>query len=147
MPEISFDNFNPIKFADFIYDFLKSYGFINIQKNVNLYGGEIDFTGDFLSKNPFGQQTKEAWVIETKFYSESRFDIKSVNKLINNYRYFDNKFAKVLLITNSQLTSVVEEHLDTLRRSNVVNVNVIDGLILKKLVARKTALLTKHFPK
>lgn len=147
IPEISFDNFSPTQFEELVFDLLKSYGFINIQREQRFNDKGVDFMAEYLSRSPFGQKRKEVWMIETKFYSESRFDIKAIKQIVDLYKYINKEDAKVLLITNSQLTSVVEEYLEDLKRSNYVEIDVIDGLLLKKLIAKRSRLLNKYFLK
>ncbi|MGV0827747.1 TIR domain-containing protein [Empedobacter brevis] len=147
IPEISFENFSPIQFEELVFDFLKSYGFINIQREQKFNDKGVDFMAEYLAKNPFGQKKKEIWMIETKFYSEARFDIKAIKNIVDLYKYINKEDAKVLLITNSQLTSVVEEYLEDLRRSSFVEIDVIDGLLLKKLIAKRSRILNKYFIK
>jgi len=147
IPEISFENFSPTQFEELVFDFLKAYGFINIQREQRFNDKGVDFMAEYLAKNPFGQKRKEVWLIETKFYSEARFDIKAVKQIVDLYKYINKEDAKVLLITNSQLTSVVEEYLEDLRRSSFVDIDVIDGLLLKKLIAKRNRILNKYFIK
>lgn len=147
IPEISFESFSPTQFEELVFDFLKAYGFINIQREQRFNDKGVDFMAEYLGKNPFGQKKKEIWMIETKFYSEARFDIKAVKQIVDLYKYINKEDAKVLLITNSQLTSVVEEYLEDLRRSSFVDIDVIDGLLLKKLIAKRSRILNKYFIK
>ncbi|MFZ4863982.1 TIR domain-containing protein [Sphingobacterium sp. Mn56C] len=147
IPEISFENFSPAQFEELVFDFLKAYGFINIQREQRFNDKGVDFIAEYLAKNPFGQKKKEIWMIETKFYSEARFDIKAVKQIVDLYKYINKEDVKVLLITNSQLTSVVEEYLEDLRRGNFVDIDVIDGLLLKKFIAKRSRILNKYFIK
>jgi hypothetical protein len=147
IPEISFDNFNYKTFESLTYDLLKSYGFFNIQTEARLFDKGIDFMAEYLSRNPFGQRIKEQWMIEAKFYSESRFDIKAIKQLVDLYKYVNRQDAKLLLVTNSQLNSVVEDYLEELKRTSFIDIVVIDGLLLKKLIANKRSLLNKYFLK
>jgi len=147
IPEISFENFSPRNFEELIHDLLKAYGFINIQREQRFNDKGIDFMAEHISRNPFGQRRKEVWMIESKFYSESRFDIKTIKQVVDLYKYINKADAKLLLITNSQLNSVVEEYLEDLRRSSFIDIEVVDGLLLKKLIANKKNILNKYFLK
>jgi hypothetical protein len=147
IPEVSFENFSHRHFEELIYDLLKAYGFINIEREQRLNDRGIDFMAEHISRNPFGQKRKEVWMIESKFYSQSRFDIKTIKQVVELYKYINKADAKLLLITNSQLNSVVEEYLDDLRRSSFVDIEVVDGLLLKKLIANKKSILNKYFLK
>ncbi len=147
IPEISFDNFSATRFEELVFDLLKAYGFINIQREQTINDKGVDFIAEFLSRSPFGLKTKEVWMIETKFYSESRFDIKAIKQIVELYKHKNKEGAKVLLVTNSQFTSVVEEYLEDLKRSDIIEIDLIDGLLLKKLIAKRSRLLNKYFLK
>lgn len=147
IPEISFEKFDYRTFEKLTHDLLKAYGFINIKAEERFNDKRIDFMAEYLSRNPFRQRTKELWMIEVKFYSESRFDIKAIKQLVELYKYINKQDAKLLLITNSQLNSVVEEYLEELKRSSFIEIEVVDGLLLKKLISNKTSLLNKYFQK
>lgn len=145
IPEISFDNLYEREFEELIYDLLKSYGFKNIQREQAFNHRRVDFIAEYFSKNPFGQKRKELWMIEFKLYSESRFDIKTLRQVIDQYKYINKQDAKLLLITNSQLNSVVEEYLNDIKRDNYLDIEVVDGLLLKKLIANRKQIVNKYF--
>jgi len=147
IPEISFDSLSPRGFEEIIYDLLKAYNFKNIKREIRLNDKGVDFIAEFFSSNPFGQKKKEIWMIETKFYSESRFDIKTVKQVVDLYKYINKEDAKLLLITNSQLNSVVEDYLEDIRKQSYLDIVVVDGLLLKKLIAKKKTILNKYFLK
>jgi len=145
IPEISFEQFSHEQFDHLVYDLLKSYGFKEIKMEERHNDRAVDFTAEYFSKNAFGQKRKELWMIEVKFYSQSRFDIKAIKQLVDLYKYVDRKNAKLLLITNSQLNSVVEEYLEELRSSSFLDIEVVDGLLLKKLISKKKSILNRYF--
>jgi hypothetical protein len=147
IPEVSFEKLSPREFEELVSDLLKAYGFINIKHESKFGDTGIDMVAEYISRNPFGQKKKELWMVETKFYSRSRFDLITIRKLIGQYKYINKVDAKLLLITNSQFTSAVEDFLEVMRESNSVDVEVVDGLTLKKLIADKPHILNKYFLK
>ncbi|WP_433763724.1 TIR domain-containing protein [Flavobacterium ginsenosidimutans] len=146
IPEVSFERITPLEFEEIIFDLLQSYGFKNIIREDRINRG-VDFIAEYFSKNPFGQKRKELWMIESKFYSESRFDIRAIKKIVEQYKYINKNDAKLLLVTNSQINSVLEEYLNDVRRVYCLDIEVIDGLLLKKLIANKKRILNKYFLK
>ena len=86
-------------------------------------------------------------MIEAKFYAQSRFDIKAITQLVELYKYTSRQEAKLLLITNSLLNSVVIEYLEELQKSSFIDIEIIDGLLLKKLISNKPRILNKYFLK
>lgn len=147
IPEISFESFQPREFEEFIYDLLKEYGFKNIQREQITSNRGVDFIGEYFSTNPFGIKKRETWLVEVKYYREERFSISSIKQLVETYKYIGKEDAKILLITNSLLTSAAEEYLEEVRKYSNIDIDLLDGLTLKKLVSRKKRLLTKYFLK
>ncbi|MBE7653457.1 TIR domain-containing protein [Tenacibaculum finnmarkense] len=145
IPEISFEHFSPYEFEDFTFDFLKAYGFKNIQREQKYNDKQIDFIAETFTKDVFGIPNHETWMIEVKFYKEERFSINSLNQIINLYQYINKEDAKILLITNSILTSVAQEYIEKAKRERNLDIKVLDGVILKKLVAKRKRLLNKYF--
>lgn len=145
IPEISFESFQPREFEEFIYDLLKEYGFKNIQREQITSNRGVDFIGEYFSTNPFGIKKRETWLVEVKYYREERFSISSIKQLVETYKYIGKEDAKILLITNSLLTSAAEEYLEEVRKYSNIDIDLLDGLTLKKLVSRKKRLLTKYF--
>ena len=145
IPEISFDNFSPMEFEDFTFDFLKAYGFKKIQREERINNREVDFIAETYTKDVFGIPNKETWMIETKFYREERFSINMLNQIIGLYEYINREDAGILLITNSVLTSVAEEYIKNAKRERNLEIKVIDGTLLKKLVSKRKRLINKYF--
>ena len=145
IPEISFDGFSPLEFEEFTYDLLKAYGFKNIQREQRVNDVGIDFIAESFNKDAFGFPTKEVWMIETKFYREERFSINSLHRIIESFNYINRIDAKILLITNSVLTSVAEEYIEDAQRNRNIEIKVLDGAKLKKVVSKRKRLLNKYF--
>lgn len=144
--EISFENFSPHVFEEFVYDLLKEYGFRNLER-VTSNGKGIDFLGEYYSTNPFGIKKRETWLVEVKYYKEERFSISAIRNIVEAYKYIGKEDAKILLVTNGLLTSAAEEYIDEVRRYSNIDIDLLDGQTLKKLVSRRKRLLDKHFLK
>jgi len=145
IPEISFEHFSTRDFEEFTLDLLKEYGFKNIQEQPRINDLAIDFIAESYGKDVFGFPNKETWIIETKFYRHERFSVNSLHQIISSYNYINKVDAKILLITNSVLTSVAEEFIDDVQRSQNIEIKVLDGAKLKKAVANRKKLLNKYF--
>lgn len=144
IPEISFDNLTFDLFEDLIFDLLKEYGFKNIQKEYRYENGSFDFMAEYVNKSPFGIKSIEKWIIEAKFYKSSRIDINLL-KQIRSYLTKTKKISKAILITNSNLTSIVEQYIEDIKIDFNFEILVIDGATLKKLIATRKRLLKKYF--
>nr|WP_319571726.1 TIR domain-containing protein [uncultured Draconibacterium sp.] len=145
IPEISFDMFSPMEFEEFTYDLLKAYGFKNIQREQRLNDFGIDFIAESFNKDAFGFPNKEVWMIETKFYKQERFSINSLHRIIESFHYINKEDARILLITNSVLTSVAEEYIQEVKRERNIDIKILDGAKLKKVVSKRKRLLNKYF--
>jgi Holliday junction resolvase len=145
IPEITFDHFSPREFEEFTFDLLKAFRFKNIQRGQTFNDRGIDFIAESYSNDVFGFPTKEVWMVEVKFYREQRFSISSLNQIIDLYRYINREDTKILLITNSVLTSVAEEFIEETQRERNIEIKVLDGIKLKKVVTKRKRLLNKYF--
>lgn len=143
--EISFDALNYVDFENLVYDLLKEYKFFNIERQDGRNDYGIDFIANHFNISPFGIKRKETWVVETKFYKNSRVDLATIHKLLNSYKYIGNRDAKILLITNSVPTSVVQDFISDAQQKYNVDFDVVDGVALKKLISKKKKILKKYF--
>ncbi len=147
IPELSFDYFSPRDFEELSYDILRAYGFKNIQREQRVNDFGIDFIAESYYKDVFGFPSKEIWMIETKFYREERFSISVLHQIVESFKYINRIDAKILLITNSVLTSVADEFIEDIQRSRNIEIKVLDGTKLKKVVSKRKRLLNKYFLK
>lgn len=145
IPEITFENFSPRDFENFIGDFLKEYSFTNIRHQELSKDRGFDFQADYKRKSPFGTTQVEHWLVEVKFYRKERFSISAIQQLLDYKRNLLPADIKLLLVTNSILTSVAEEYLHNFQKVENTQIEVVDGLLLKKLVAKRKRLLDKYF--
>lgn len=65
--------------------------------------------------------------------------------MIEGYKYIPYNDVKLLLITNSHFTSVVQEFLEKIKEAYVLDVNTIDGLQLKNIISREPEILNNYF--
>ena len=140
LSHVNFDEFSAKQFEDFTYLLLHEYGFKNIRRELQRSDYGIDFVAEAFTKNPFGFTQKETWIVEVKFYRNERFSIKKIKQLFEYKRNMLPHDSKMLLITNSILTSVAEEYLNDLQKHENTQIEVIDGLKLKKLIAKRKKL-------
>lgn len=145
--EVTFDDFDYRKFEDLIYDLLKEYKYFNIERPSQTRDVGYDFKAEYKSKSPFGKILNEHWLIEVKFYKKERFSINSIQKLLSYKRQLLPADLKLLLITNSQLTSVAQEYLKDYQKIENTQIEVIDGQFLKNLISNRKRLLDKYFKK
>lgn len=143
LAHVHFDNFSAKRFEEFIYLLLREYGFKNIRHEPQSPDYGIDFIADAFTKNPFGFTQKETWIVEAKFYRNERFSINKIKQLFEHKRRILPHDSKILLITNSILTSVVQEYVNDLQEYENTQIEVIDGIKLKKLIAKRKKLINE----
>ena len=146
LTHVSFDNFSAENFKEFTYLLLREYGFKNINRKSHSSGYGIDFVAEAFTKNPFGFTQKETWIVEVKFYRNERFSINTIKQLFEYKRSILPHDSKMLLITNSILTSVAEEYLSDLQEHENTQIEVVDGIKLKKLIAKRKKLINEFLP-
>ncbi|MBB5637676.1 hypothetical protein HDE68_003601 [Pedobacter cryoconitis] len=142
---ISFEKLSPLVFEDLTLEILKTFNFENIQKESVKFDRGIDFMANLYEKDLFGRINKQTWLIESKFYQKERFSINILKELVDRYKYIFRDDAKLLLITNSLLTSVAREYLAEIHRSNLIDVRVIDGSELKDIITSNKSIHLKFF--
>ncbi|MAT50051.1 MAG: hypothetical protein CMK32_02575 [Porticoccaceae bacterium] len=146
LTHVSFDDFSAKSFEEFTYLLLREYGFKNIKREFHNSDYGIDFIAEAFTKNPFGSTQKETWIVEVKFYRNERFSINTIQQLFEYKRRILPHDSKMLLITNSILTSVAEEYLSDLQKHENTQIEVIDGIKLKKLIAKRKKLINEFLP-
>lgn len=98
------------------------------------------------SFDPFGSEVLETWIVEVKFYHKSRADLKSIHQFVDYLSYLP-EYCKGLLVTNSQLTSAARDMLASVESNRRIQIKVIDGTDLKRLLLKHKDLINKYFMK
>lgn len=142
--KIDFSVINGYQFENLIADLLREIGFINIKRNVTIGNTEIDIVGDYKYLDPFGDIRLETWIVEAKLYKNSRLDVKSIQQ-IKKLFLSDTNFDKALVVTNGFLTSATKQVLDLIKSKEKIDIRVIEGSELKRLLLKNTALTDKYF--
>jgi hypothetical protein len=144
-PKIDFEKLSPQTFEQLVIDLLEKLGFINIQPEVHRRDSGVDAVVEFRQKDPFGAETREAYVVQTKFYRHSRAGLEALRQLAG-YAKSDPKINKALLVTNGNLTSVALDWVNDAPKATGIPIRVIDGTELKRLLLHNTDLVSKYFP-
>jgi hypothetical protein len=145
-PEIDFSRLNWKEFEDLVADLLTKLDFKNIERRVRVNNSEFDFTAEYLRDDPLEGRSSEKWVCEVKFYRHERADLKSVKQFLSELTELAPQ-SHGLLVTNSQLTSVVNDWLKAAESKAHKDVRVIDGPKLKLLLLKHQDLVDKYFMK
>jgi hypothetical protein len=145
-PEIDFSQLTWEKFEDLVADLLAKLDFKNIEKQRATQDAGFDMKADYSLNDPFGVPKTETWLIQCKLYKKSRADVKTISQFLFSLGILASNY-RGLLITNSQLTSVTQDHLAHLETKVGKDVRVIDGTELKRLLIKHKDLVRKYFLK
>jgi len=142
---LDFDMISGYEFEQLIADLLRKLNFKVQQPQVHAQrGSEIDIIASSTNKNSLLGTFTTKWIIECKFYKNSRIDLSSIKKLsshlLNDYPNYNG-----ILITNSLITSTVLETLEIIKKKEKVNIEVVDGRKLKQLILKYPKLIEKYF--
>ncbi|HEX8397542.1 MAG TPA: TIR domain-containing protein [Pyrinomonadaceae bacterium] len=143
-PEIDFSRLDYFKFENLVIDLLSKLKFKNIERHVRENDFEFDIKAYYLRTDPFGMPIKETWFTECKFYKQSRADVKTIEAFLFTLAKLEHKNCG-LLITNSQLTSAAQSHLEHLNSVLKKDVRIIDSTELKSLLLKYNDLIKKYF--
>lgn len=142
--KIDFSMLNGYQFENLVADLLQEIGFINIKRNITSGDANIDIICDYKYADPFGSIQLETWIVEVKLYSNSRLDISSIqqikSQLLSNINY-----NKALIVTNGYLTSASKQALDLIKSKEQIDIRVIEGSELKRLLLNNNTLINKYF--
>lgn len=144
IPDIDFSMLSQDEFRYLIIDLLKHLGFRNIENNFQIDGKIFDLKAIFSRIDPFGANISETWLIELKFYKDSRANLKSIHQFTNYLMHLPENY-KGLLITNSMITSASRDWLENNRKISRIDIKIIDITELKRLLIKNKNLVDKYF--
>ena len=145
IPEIDFSELDSKSFVYLIEDLLKELGFDVIEQPFTGAGG-IDIKAEYSHFDPFGKKVTAIWLVELKLYREERASLESIKYLPQFLLRFPTP-SKGLLITNSHLTSAARNWLMSSEAKNRLEIRVIEGTELKRLLLQHKDLIEKYFGK
>lgn len=142
IPEIDFEELNYETFESLVSDLLVCLGFQNIHSNTRISNEmEADLIATYEKQDPFRGIISEKWLFELKLYHNSRPNLKSLYKLADYLNIEMN--TRVVLITNSQLTSVAYDWLNKSKFKEFIY--IVDGTELRRLLVMNNELIKKYF--
>lgn len=144
VPDIDFSKLNARSFEELVFNLLQKLGFKEIEKEWRIQDRSIDIKANFYPTDPFGAERKETWLVETKFYRESRADLKTIHQLTGYLASLPESF-KGLLVTNGQITSAANQWLESIESQRRIEIRVLDGTDLKRLLLQHNDLVNKFF--
>lgn len=143
LPTIDFARLDAHSFENLISDLLNTLGFSVTRQPVSRDSG-FDFRASLTTRDPFGAQKKEAWLVEVKLYRNQRVGIASLRQMVE-YMGSLSEAYKGLVVTNGQLTSVAQDFLTELTSKSQQEFRVIDGVELTNLLVQHPSLVEHYF--
>src|SRR6266576_4710928 len=107
---VDFSTLDPERFEHLVRELLIALGFALRTDYRADRGQQYDFLATHRSRDPFGAERTETWVVEVKAYREQRINISTIHQLLG-YLATMSPDTKGLLVTSSRLTSVAREFL------------------------------------
>ena len=142
--EIVFSGLDWLSFEALVTDLLAKLGFTLIQRGGTISDFGFDVKAQYPHTDPFGIEVTDTWLVEIKFYKRERADLKTIDRFAGYVSGLPVR-SKGLLITNGQLTSAAREWLKTKEAGSRVEIRVIDGTELKRLLLQHRDLIEKYF--
>lgn len=143
-PKIDFKKLSSQTFEQLVVELLQQLGFIKLQTAIHQKDLSVDAIVEFRQRDPFGSETRDIYAVEAKFYRHSRADLRAIRQLVG-YAKSDPAINKVLLITNSNLTSAALDWVNEAPKIIGIPIRVVDGTELKRLLLQNTDLVAKYF--
>jgi hypothetical protein len=142
-PQIRFSKLDPQAFEKLVGDLLTAQGF-DVKPQRSSADRGFDFVATITSKDPFGAQRIDNWLVEAKFYREQRVAVSTLRQLFG-YLVTTPGPSKAVVITNGQLTSVAREFLSEIQSRTGRELRVIDGAELTTLLLQHPSLVEQYF--
>jgi hypothetical protein len=145
-PEIDFSELDGRSFENLVVDLLSRLGFKSIEREWAPADMRVDIEASYARLDPFGVEVTETWLVEVKFYRQARADLKSIRQLVEYLTKLPT-LSKGLLVTNGQLTSAAKDWLNSAKAKSRVEIRVIDGTELKRLLLQHGDIVSRYFVK
>ena len=91
-------------FEEMVAELLESVGF-SVQRTVPVRDEGHDFVASHRSRDPFGVEQIEKWLVEVKLYRDARVSINALKQLLGVLAITSGS-KKGLVVTSGRLTSV-----------------------------------------
>lgn len=139
---INFDNMTPQQFENLIFDLLSKMRFkVNRQMHTNDLA--VDFFAQSRHNNPFGGSIYVDWIVQCKYFKRKSPELSDISKLIQLIETNNDCIENAVMFTNGILTSTSQKYLSAIREG--INLVVVDGTQLKKLILKYPSIVEEHF--
>jgi hypothetical protein len=144
VPAIQFSELTPQTFEKLVGDLLVELGFSIESETPAARDTGFDFKAVYKSRDPFGVEKNETWLVESKLYSNSRVSIAVLRQAVGLLAGWRDA-VMALVITSGNITSEARRFLAESGHGN--RVRVIEGPELMNLITRYPVLIERYFPR
>lgn len=144
VPSLDFSKLDGRTFEEMVGELLATLGF-SVQRMPLTRDSGYDFVASYRSRDPFGAEQTDTWLVEVKLYRDGRVSIHALQQLLA-LLVVTGGSRKGLVVTNGRLTSVARTFLDESVRKWRPELRVIDGTELTNLLIQHPEVTRKYFP-
>lgn len=143
-PALDFSKLDGRAFEGMVGDLLANLGF-SVQRTPLMRDSGFDFVAFYRSRDPFGAEQTDTWLVEVKLYRDQRVSISALRQMLG-FLMMAGGSKKGLIVTNGRLTSVARTFLSESTERSGHELRVIDGTELTNLLIQHPELIRTYFP-
>ena len=136
----NWDELDPASFENLVYDLLVEEK-LQVTRQFSSKDHGFDFLAYFHNILPGNIVSQEKWLVEAKFYKNSKLSVNSIAQFYGIAKLSDAR--AILLVTNSDLTNAAKDFIAN--RIEDLNVLLWDVTILSDLLAKHDNIRSKYF--
>ncbi len=142
VPTIQFKNLSFQNFEQLVGDLLREMGFAIVAQGQVARDIGVDFKATFKTRDPFGTERNEVWLVGTKLYSNSRVSVTVLHQMVGCLATVPD-VDMALVVTSGSITSAARAFLN--KTGFERRIRVIEGPELTNLVSQYPSLVARYF--
>jgi len=142
-PRLDFSKLDGRTFEAMVGDLLTKLGF-SVQRTPLARDSGFDFVALYPSRDPFGAEQTDTWLVEVKLYRDARVSIATLQQLFG-ILVMTGGNKRGLVVTNGRLTSVARSFLSESTERSRTELRVIDGTELTNLLIQHPEVIRTYF--
>jgi hypothetical protein len=142
-PSLDFSKLDGRAFEAMIGNLLANLGFA-VQQTPPTRDSGFDFVASYRSRDPFGAEQTDTWLVEVKLYRDERVSIATLQQFLG-VLVMRGGTKKGLIVTNGRLTSVARTFLEESIERSRHELRIIDGTELTNLLIQHPEIVRRYF--
>lgn len=143
-PDLDFSKLDQHAYESLVAALLSRLGFIVLSPPTTPPESYYDFVATYRTRDPFGVEQTDTWLVELKLYRDQRVSVSSLLEM-SEFLKTTGHNKRILVITNSRLTSVARNLVLEITEKSAHRLRVIDGTELTNLLIQYPDLIHTHF--